>query len=69
MMWCFGRAGGGEGGGGKNRYGHGIASRESEGAVCRPRKKLKPATMRMGSRTRGLERAEEGGWGLEERGL
>ena len=47
-------------------YGHGIVSRESEGAVCRPKKKLSPATTRMERSVKGLERGEVGELGFGE---
>ena len=49
-------------------HGHGIVSREPEGAVCRPRKKLRPVTTRIERRVKELE-SEECVWVLEEREL
>ena len=36
-----------------NGYGRGMANSEAEGAVCRPMRKLEPATMRRNSRVKG----------------
>ena len=56
-----------EGDGGKMGYGHGIVSRESDGAVCRPRKKLILAMMSTERRVNGVERGEEFSGAFEER--
>ena len=43
---------------GEDGYGRGTVRRESEGAVCRPRKKLELATRRMERRTEGVVKGD-----------